>query len=111
MSGKPSLDVGCFLAGTGRGQAALSLEVELRDGEQALAKGSHAVTVASGSDPDAAADPATSAPVYASTETINDPARQTVSLKAIDGLKLWDLENPYSVHGSCAAAAGRPCDR
>jgi beta-galactosidase len=38
--------------------------------------------------------------VHASTQTIDDPARQTVSLKAIDNIKLWDLDNPhlYTVH-------------
>src|SRR5580704_13499002 len=98
LNGKPSLDVDCFLAG--RTPAGLSLEVELRDGERTVAKGSHSVTASSRSDPDASADPATSAPVYSSTETVNDPAHHTVSLKAIDGIKLWDLENPhlYTVH-------------
>src|SRR5258705_6605629 len=98
LSGKPSLDVDCFLAG--RTPPALSLEIELRDGERTLAKGSHSVTVNNGSDPDASADPITSAPVYSSTETINDPFRHTVSLNSIDGIKLWDLENPslYTVH-------------
>jgi beta-galactosidase len=100
LSGKPSLDVDCFLVGRAPGAAALSLEVELRDGERTLAKGSHSVTVNNGSDPDASADPITSAPVYSSTETINDPSRHTVSLKAIEGIKLWDLENPslYTAH-------------
>jgi beta-galactosidase len=98
LSGKPSLDVDCFLAG--RTPAALSLEIELRDGERTLAKASHSVTVNNGSDPDTSADPATSAPVYGSTETINDPFRHTVSLNAIEGIKLWDLENPslYTLH-------------
>src|SRR5437588_9720189 len=77
LTGKPSLDVDCFLAG--RTPAALSLEVELRDGERTLAKGSHSVTVNNGSDPDASADPTTSAPVHSSTETIHDPARHTVA--------------------------------
>jgi beta-galactosidase len=47
LSGKPSLDVDCFLAG--RIPAALSLEIELRDGERTLAKSSHSVTVNTGS--------------------------------------------------------------
>ena len=72
---------------------------------------SHSVTVNNGSDPDASADPATSAPVYSSTETINDPFRHTVSLNAIEGIKLWDLENPSLYYSSRSAAAGRPCDR
>ena len=100
LSGKPSLDVDCFLAGRTRELAALSLEIELRDGERTLAKGSHSVTVKNGSDPDASADPITSAPVYSSTETINAPSRHTASLNAMEDIKLWDLENPslYTVH-------------
>jgi len=46
------------------------------------------------------ADPTTSAPVYASTESVKDSARQTVSLKELGGVKLWDLDAPhlYTVH-------------
>src|SRR3981189_3165396 len=109
LRGKPSLDVDCFLAG--RTPAGLSLEIELRDGERTLAKGSHSVTVKNRSDPDASAGPTTSAPVYSSTETINDPLRNTVSLNAIEGIKLWDLENPslYTVHVRLVQA-GRAID-
>src|SRR5438270_6281444 len=98
LTGKPLLYVHCFLAG--RAPAGLSLEIELRDGERILGKGSGSVRVNNGSDPDASADPTTSAPVHSSTETIHDPARHTVSLNAIEGIKLWDLESPslYSVY-------------
>jgi beta-galactosidase len=44
LSGKPSLDVDCFLAGRAREATALSLEVELRDGERTLAKGTVSLT-------------------------------------------------------------------
>jgi beta-galactosidase len=100
LSGKPSLDVDCFLAGQEAGAGALSIEVELRDGEHALAKAAHAVTYRGGQDMDASADPSTNAPVYSSTETIHDGARQTVLVKEIGGVKLWDIENPhlYTVH-------------
>src|SRR6266851_2024946 len=99
LGGSPSLDVDCFLAGQSGG-GALSLEVELRDGEHTVAKQQQAVSYKAGTDPDASADPTTSAAVHASTQTTNDPARQTVSLKTINGIKLWDLENPhlYTVH-------------
>ena len=99
LGGSPALDVDCFLAGQSSG-GAFSLEVELRDGEHTVAKQQQAVSYKAGTDPDAAADPTTSAAVHASTQTTNDPARQTVSLKAINGIKLWDLENPhlYTVH-------------
>ncbi len=93
LSGKPALDVDCFLAGTPpRGN--LVLEAELLDGERTLAKASRPLKISPGSDPDAAADPVTSAPAYQSTETVNDPARQTISFKEIDGVKLWDLGSP-----------------
>ena len=93
LQGKPSLDVDCFLAGTApRGE--LVLEAELLDGDRTLAKTSRSFSVSSASDPDAADDPATSAPVYLSTETVNDPAKQTISFKEIDGVKLWDLASP-----------------
>ena len=37
MSGNPSLDVNCFLAGI-RGKGSISLEAELRDGDKVIAK-------------------------------------------------------------------------
>ena len=93
LSGKPGLDVDCFLAGTApRGH--LVLEAELLDGERSLAKTSRTIRVSTASDPNAADDPATSAPAYLSTETTSDPAKQTLSLEAIDGVKLWDLATP-----------------
>ncbi|HEX3967487.1 MAG TPA: glycoside hydrolase family 2 TIM barrel-domain containing protein [Edaphobacter sp.] len=97
LSGKPSLDVDCFLAGQG---AALSLEVELRDSEHTLARATRAVDSTQQTKSDSAADPAIAAPVHSTTETIDDPARQTVSLKDIAGVELWDLNNPrlYTVH-------------
>jgi beta-galactosidase len=100
LSGSPSLDVDCFLAGQSASGGALTLEVELRDGEHILAKQQQTVSTKPGADPNSSADPTTNAPVHASTQTIDDPARQTVSLKAIDNIKLWDLDNPhlYTVH-------------
>jgi beta-galactosidase len=93
LQDKPSLDVDCFLAGIApRGD--LVLEAELLDGDRTLAKASRSFSVSPASDPDAADDPATSAPVYLSTETSNDPAKQTISFKDIDGVKLWDLATP-----------------
>ena len=100
LSGRPSLEVDCFMAGRTAGSGALSLEVELRDGEHVLAKERGDVSAESGVDPSAAADPTASAPVYSSTETIHDPSRQTLVLKEIGGIKLWDLDSPqlYTVH-------------
>ncbi|HEX7158437.1 MAG TPA: beta galactosidase jelly roll domain-containing protein, partial [Edaphobacter sp.] len=98
LSGKPSLDVDCFLAGTP--SSALTLEVELRNGDRTIAKTSRAVTHTNDPDPNASANPTTSAPVYASTQTKADPARQTISLENLDNINLWDIDNPnlYTVN-------------
>jgi beta-galactosidase len=98
LSGAPSVEADCFLAGKVDG--ALSVEVELRDGERVVAKGSQTVTLSSAADPNASANPVTSAPVYASTQTVTDPARHTVSLVNFGAVELWDLDKPklYSVH-------------
>ena len=94
LSGKPSLDVDCFLAGRSDQSGPLSLELEILDGERTLAKTRGAVTRGGGVDPDASADPLTPAAVHGSTETVHDPARHTVTLRQIEGVKLWDLKNP-----------------
>lgn len=94
LSGKPGLDVDCFLSGTAP-HGNLALEAELLDGEQLLAKASRSFRFAAGTDADATDDPTTSAPVYLSTETAEDPAKQTLSFKEIDGVKLWDLAAPH----------------
>ncbi len=100
MSGNPSLDVNCFLAGEVTGAGELSLEAELRDGEQVIAKGTHTVGQAAAGDVDPKLDPYNDAPVYASMETLKDPARHTVSISKIGNVKLWDLDQPhlYTVH-------------
>ncbi len=98
MSGRPGLEVDCFLAGAAaRG---MSLEVELRDGERVIGRASGAVSGAHAPSASAAVDPVTAAPAYASAETVDDPAKQTVSLTGLDGVKLWELNTPqlYTVH-------------
>jgi beta-galactosidase len=97
LSGKPSLFVECFLAGKAAGP--MSLEVELLDGGRVVAKAAAPLTAKPAADPKAALDPETSAPVYASTETVYDLSRQTVLLKELGGIKLWELDAPqlYSV--------------
>jgi len=93
LSGKPTLDVDCFLAGTSpRGD--LVLEAELLDGKRTLAKISKSFRVSAGGDPNSTSDPTTSAPVYSSTETVDDPTKQTLSFREIDGVKLWDIATP-----------------
>jgi len=98
LSGKPSLDVDCFIAGAP--SSSLTLEVELRDGDRTVTKTSRSISHTNDADPNATANPTTSAPVYSSPQTRTDPARQTVSLEAIDGVKLWDLDTPqlYTAH-------------
>ena len=92
LAASPSLDVDCFLAGQTTGT--LALQVELHDGDRTVAKATQPVTLASAADPNAAMDPTTSAPVYASTQTKDDPAKYTVSFVNLSGIALWDLSNP-----------------
>ena len=98
LTANPSVDVDVFL--TGKSAANLGIEVELRDGDRVVAKGRDVGTLTEGVDPNASMDPATSAPVYGSTETTSDPARHTVTLTGLGDIKLWDLDHPhlYSVH-------------
>ncbi len=101
LSGSPSLDVDCFVAGSGGGH--VTVAVELRDGERVVAKGTQGLPGgASAPDPNAAMDPETSAPMHESTETGKDPARHTVSLTNLKGIELWNLSKPklYTVHVS-----------
>jgi len=94
LSGSPSLDVDCFLAG--QDQHELSLEVELREGDRVIAKASQRVE---SSAPAAQSAQGAMAPVHASDETASDPARHTVTLNRLTGIRLWDLEqrNLYTV--------------
>jgi beta-galactosidase len=104
LSGNPSIEVGCYIAGEPVGAGALSIEAELLDGQKVIAKATRRLEragIASGSaGSDAALDPYTDAAVYATTETLKDPARHLVSLTNLGNLQLWDLEKPklYTVH-------------
>jgi beta-galactosidase len=102
MSASPSIDVNCFLAGDRTAASDISIEVELRDGEQIIAKGKRAIGGTNGSIStyEASLDPYTDAAVYSTTETVKDPARRTVSLAHLGNLKRWSLEEPhlYTVH-------------
>ena len=95
LSGKPSLEVDCFIAGRMGTAGALSLEVEVFDEHGTVGKAKGAVTGGKAGDPDAAADPITPAAVHASTETVHDPWRQTVTLRQMEGVKLWNLKDPH----------------
>ncbi|MEG9436737.1 glycoside hydrolase family 2 protein [Edaphobacter sp. HDX4] len=98
LSPSPAIEVDCFLAGSNASD--LTLEVELRDGNRTVAKQTAHVSHNVAPDPNATSDPATSAPVHASTQTVDDPARHTLTLGQLPGIKLWDLANPnlYTVH-------------
>jgi beta-galactosidase len=98
LTANPSVDVDVFLAG--HPSSRLALEVELREGDRVIAKSGSPESIADTPDPNASMDPATPAPVYASTQTTTDPARHTITLTGLGDIKLWQLENPnlYTVH-------------
>ena len=75
----PSLDVDCFLMPLEASQESLTLEVDLRDGDQVVTSGSLAIP-----------------PSDAATE----PVAHRVHLEKLGAIKLWDLATPnlYSVH-------------
>ena len=101
LSANPSVDIDVFLAGdTVEG---LNLEFELRYivDQRVLVVAQTTAPVTLGTPgPDAALDPTTPAPVYASVETITDPARISLPLSGLDQIHLWDLDNPnlYTLH-------------
>jgi beta-galactosidase len=103
LGGNPSLDVHCFLAGDVAASRNWAIEIELRDGDQTIAKTNHSIepqSKSSGVGNTGGLDPHTEAPSYTTIETIQDAARHTVALTRLDGLKLWSLEDPhlYTVH-------------
>jgi beta-galactosidase len=79
LTGHPTLDVDCFLQHLEASHESLTLEVELRDGERVITKGTQKVSPS-----DAAAE----------------PMAHTVHLDNLGAIKLWDLTHPnlYSVH-------------
>ncbi len=79
MSGKPSVDVDCLIRHLEASRDPLTLEVELRDGDRSLAKGTQKLVAA---------------PAGA------DPMVHTVHLEHPGAVQLWDLENRnlYTVH-------------
>jgi beta-galactosidase len=102
LSGNPALDVNCFLAGRIAAGSGLAIEVELRDGDETIAKASRSIeTPRNGEGVSATSlDPYTDASAYSTTETLKDPARHTVALTNLAGIKLWSLEEPrlYTVN-------------
>ena len=78
LTSSPSADVDCFIQHLEASKDALSIEVELLDGDRAVAKASARVPTSAAS---------------------NEPAASTVHLEHLSGIKLWTLEqrNLYSV--------------
>jgi len=100
LTSSPTVDVDCFLSGASTQRGNLALEAELRDGDRVLARASQAIEHSAALDPNAAMDPMTIAPVHASTQTKQDPARHTITLTKLGEIKLWDHDHPqlYTVH-------------
>jgi beta-galactosidase len=80
LSAHPRVQVDCFLQSLEASREPINLEVELRDGNQVLTKGTQKVPASAG----------------ATTE----PVAHTVVLESLSGIKLWDLATPnlYSVY-------------
>src|ERR1700758_175668 len=68
----PSVDVECFIQQTDTAREPLQLEIELRDGDQVIAKGKQPLSATPGTGP--------------------EPARQTIHLEKLGDIKLWSLE-------------------
>src|SRR5580700_9262607 len=79
LSGKPSLDVDCYLQHMEASREPLTLEVELHDADRTMAKTTQRV---------------------AASDASATPVAHTVHLENLGAINLWDLEHPslYSVH-------------
>ena len=75
----PSLDVDCFLMHLEASKEPLTLEVDLREGDHVIAKGSQKLPA---------------------SEIVSEPMAHNVRLENLSGIKLWDLTTPnlYAVH-------------
>jgi beta-galactosidase len=104
MSENPSLDVSCYLAGDVASGGPFSIEAELRDGDNVIAKAARPLgkVAATGesSAHDTSLDPYNDAAAHATTQTLKDPARHVVSLPHLANIQLWVLQNPrlYTVY-------------
>src|SRR5579862_3381331 len=72
LSGKPSVDVVCFIQHLEASPGGGGIEVELLDGDHVVAKASQSLPASS---------PA------------NEPVPHTLHLEGLNGIKLWDMEN------------------
>ncbi len=107
LSDHPSVEVKCFLAGTPEGHDAYTIEAELRNGENAIARATQPVELRSATE---STDPQ-AAPVNVSNEYGNDSALHAVLLSNFGKVELWDLDRPhlYTVNVRLLRA-GKPVD-
>jgi len=79
LSPHPSVDVDCFLMHTEASKEPFTIEVQLRDGERVMAKGTASVPA---------------------SEASTEPMAHSVQLTNLGAVKLWDLLTPnlYAVH-------------
>ncbi len=79
LTAHPSVDVDCFIQHLDASNDTLTLEVDLREGDRVLAKGTQRVPPSA---------------------VVADPVVHSVHLDNLGSIKLWDLTNPnlYTVH-------------
>ena len=79
LTGRPTLDVDCFIQRLEPSREPLTVEVTLRDGDRVLAKGSQRVPA---------------------LDAVREPTPYAVHLENLGNITLWDLEHPalYRVH-------------
>lgn len=102
LSGGPSLEVNCFLAGD-LSAPDMVLEAELLDGTTVVSRSQlpiEASPAAATAEAPPSLDPYDDAAVHASTQTRTDANRRTVVLSRLSNVKLWDLQTPnlYTAH-------------
>ena len=77
LSGKPSVEVQCFLENPTASPQPLSIEVELRDGEQIIVKGSQRISMAGQGSRD------------------SEAPSETTHFEKLPNIKLWNLDNRH----------------
>ncbi|MGD0758437.1 MAG: sugar-binding domain-containing protein [Candidatus Sulfotelmatobacter sp.] len=88
LTATPGLDVDCFVQHLDASHDSLTLEVELLDGERAVAKASQPLP---------------------SSGASSEAAAHTLHLEGLSGIKLWSMEDRNLYSCACDCAAGRNC--